>query len=407
MRTPTTPCPEAGVWRAWLDREAGSRHDDLTAHESTCAACRQTVRELQANAAIAASAVGALTPPAGAAPDGAAALARPRAVSAARQIGSPREPAALGVAAASLPHRQPGPSNTPPRKRDMMILTRSIPHWRLALSGLAAALTLTFLVGTPAGHEATAAFLAQFRSQHFTVVTLDPNSARHPLAELERLGTVTNSSTPKAAQEVKSLSEASQKVGFKVVQPDASTLPNGLPTTPKILVSPPNEVRFTFDRSKVQAYLQQNGKKNLTMPASLDGASLVLSVPAAALLQYGDPRGSQGLLIGQTREVTGGVEGRATLDEARDVLLDVGGWDPDTVRQLRSIRDWKNTLPIPIPVDRVNWKDAKIGGGQGLILADNTGVGSAAIWENGGRVFGIAGTYKASEIQRVADSIRP
>ena len=90
----------------------------------------------------------------------------------------------------------------------------------------------------------------------------------------------------------------------------------------------------------------------------------------------------------------------------RDFLLRMPGLPPETIRQLRGIQDWKNTLPIPIPTDRVNWQDATIAGGPGLVLNDIGGIGSAAIWQRDGRIYGVAGTVRSAEVQRIANGLR-
>jgi hypothetical protein len=73
---------------------------------------------------------------------------------------------------------------------------------------------------------------------------------------------------------------------------------------------------------------------------------------------------------------------------------------------LRQIRNWNDTLPIPVPVDKVHWQPASFpNGGQGLLLNDNSGVGSAAIWQQNGHLYGVAGSLKATDLKRVADSL--
>jgi len=58
-----------------------------------------------------------------------------------------------------------------------------------------------------------------------------------------------------------------------------------------------------------------------------------------------------------------------------------------------------------VPADKVNWKQENFKGGQGLLLNDNSGVGSAAIFEKDGHLFGVAGSMKATELKSVADSL--
>ena len=75
----------------------------------------------------------------------------------------------------------------------------------------------------------------------------------------------------------------------------------------------------------------------------------------------------------------------------RDFLLGLPGLPQSTVSQLKQIQNWNETLPIPIPVDKVNWQSTTFKGNQGLLLNDNSGVGSAAIWHANGHLYGVAG----------------
>ncbi len=138
----------------------------------------------------------------------------------------------------------------------------------------------------------------------------------------------------------------------------------------------------------------------------------MVNTPPAVLLEYrsdgapGDTPFGFGLVVGQAGNVTAGVEGDVTLSDLREFLLGLPGLSTETMQQLRAIEDWETTLPIPIPVEQINWERATIAGSPGLLLNDNTGLGSAAIWQRDGRIFGIAGAMKARELQRVAASLR-
>lgn len=305
-----------------------------------------------------------------------------------------------------------------------MPLATTFRRWRVALGGLAAALALTFVVGTPEGRTATAEFLAQFRSQRFVAIPLDPSQERSGLAPLEHLGTVRDTRPSKSGEEVATVEEASRRVGFQVKQPEATTMPADLNRAPKVMVAPAHEVRFTFDRDKAREYYRSVGRPEVSLPDKFHGVSLVVQVPAAALLAYegrdelGLPSGARrdlqktgsgktpSLMVGQAGELKVGVDGNVSLEELREFLLGLPGLPPEAVQQLRAIQDWRTTLPIPVPADKVNWQQVNIGGGQGLLLADNTGAGGGAIWQRDGRIYGVFGAAKADEIRRVADGLR-
>ena len=297
-------------------------------------------------------------------------------------------------------------------------MTRAQPsqRWRVATGGLAAMLLLALILGTTQGRGAAADFLGEFRGERLEGVSLSTGQIadiQQTLSEFQHLGTISGIETAPEPQAVASVAEASQFVGFPVLEPDPATLPDGISASPtEVRVMPAHQVRFTFDLDQARAYYQSTGRNDVTLPERFDGASLVVNTPPAALLQYGngdapvDSPFGFGLMIGQAGTVTAGVEGGVTLEELREFLLGLPGLSPETMQQLRAIDDWETTLPVPIPVEQVNWERATIAGSPGLLLNDNTGLGSAAIWQRDGRIFGIAGAMKARELQRVAESLR-
>ncbi len=288
-----------------------------------------------------------------------------------------------------------------------MTLALTFYRWRIAFGGLATALLLTLVVGTPQGQAAAAAFLAQFRSQQLTVVTVGPQ-AQSALGELSRLGTLQGGDPGRTqAQAVKTVQEASRLVGFTVKQPDPATLPATIAATPQITVTPASELRFTFDKAKARAYYQSIGRPDVSLPDSFDGATLVVSMPAAVLLQYPATDTGPGLVVGQAGAPAAGVDGKVSLDEIRAFLLDLPGLPPETVQQLRAIPDWRTTLPIPVPTDQLSSQPTRVAGTQGILLKERSGLFSGVLWQQGDRVYGVgAGPGLSIDLTRVADGLR-
>jgi len=302
-----------------------------------------------------------------------------------------------------------------------MFLSRISTPWRVAASGLAAALVLTLLVTiTPEGRALASGFLAQFRSQQVTAIEVTPQTQGEIMRTLNALGNLGTVKLPgslpgrpetavrNAAEQAKTatLAEASQAIGFKLQTPDPATLPAGLDQTPRVQIMPASQVRFTFDKAKASAYFKSTGHADVSLPDKFDGASLVVSIPSAAVLQYSGSNGARdALIIGQAGELVVDVDGKVSLDEMRDFLLGLPGFPPTVIAQLRQIKNWNQTLPIPIPVGQVNWQTASFHGNQGLLLNDNSGVGSAAIWYESGHMYGLAGSLKATELNRIADGL--
>ena len=401
MNTASRNCPDIGDWRAWLDRE--DYPASIAQHLPGCPACRRLVADLDQEAAEVQNSLSALAPG--------------------------RSPSAAEVSLArerlEWRRRRPARALTPVRPLEslpMLLSGLSIP-WRIAGSGMAAALALTLIIAlTPGGGAAAASFLAQFRSQQVTAVEVTPQTQGAIVRTLNALGNLGTIKTPGSGDQparpeavarrtteqtrTVSLAEASQAVGFTLQTPDASTLPAGLDKTPQVRVMPGSQVRFTFDRNKARAYFQSSGHPELSLPDKFDGATLVVSIPSAAVLEYRGAASRDALVVGEAGEVVVDAEGGGvTLPEMRDFLLGLPGLPAAVVTQLKQIQNWNETLPIPIPVDQVHWQSTSFNGNQGLLLNDNSGAGSAAVWHAGGHLYGVAGSLKASDLKRIADSL--
>jgi hypothetical protein len=386
-------CPDAGRWRTWLDQSADPQ---LDRHLATCPACQQLVEEVRENAAFAAEALSLLEPNR---------LPSEAEVAGARERIDAAEPRPVRPVA-PLPEAEPLVSHS-----------HFFDRWRLVAAGVAAAVAIAAVAVTPQGQALASQFLAQFRSEQVAAIEVSPQSQQaiqKTFQTLSNLGTVeypNGASNPNEAarrandakQPSVSLADASQRVGFQVTQPDASTLPANVEKTPHIAVFPGQTMRFKFDLAKAQAYYKSLGQ-NVTIPSKFDGATLVVNMPTGALLTYQsvDQASRETLVVGEAGELTIGTEGNVSLEELRSFLLGLPGLPADTVNQLKAIQDWQHTLPIPIPTNQVRWQKTTIQGHQGLFLNDNSGVGSAAIVQANGHIYGWAGTLKATDLMNVA-----
>ena len=404
------PCPDLGALRASIDDAPdGATATALHDHVHACASCSDTVAELQRNAELAAPAI-ALTAPE--APPGAAAVEaalarferrRARLATARAATATAAAPASAGPdpAPAPIPLARPG--------RPAWLGTRG----RAVAAALVATLVLTGLVATPDGRAAAASFLGQFRSQRLQAVPLDAGQANQVgdvLTGLVDSGVftgdphqVTGLDDPEVAA---NLAEAGRLAGFAVPAVDPSALPRGVERTPRrILVSRALEARITFDRDRALAYLRGHGRPDAQLPERFDGTQLVVRVPTVVVQQFAGRDGGPAVLVGKAGMLGVDTEGGATLEELREVVLGLPGLPAETVAQLRSIGDWRTTLPIPVPTDQVRSRPATVNGADGLSFADQTGRLHALLWQRDGHIWGVAGVLGADEARDVADSL--
>jgi hypothetical protein len=404
------PCPDLGALRASLDGAAGGPPAPAD-HLRTCPACADTLAELQRNAELAAPAI-ALTAPADP-PDAAEVEAALAALEQRRsRFAATRSARTSATAVLDPPAAAAAPVATVPLARRRR-LTRLGTRARATAAALVAALVLTGLVGTPAGRAAASSFLAQFRSQRFEVLTVDPaqaNQVERVVGGLVDTGVFsgaalhdTGFAEPQVAADRE---QAARLAGFAVPVVDPAALPKGIDREPRhLLVSPAREVRLTFDRDRALDYLRRHGRPDARLPERYDGTRLVVQVPAAVIQEFAGRDGGPALLVGKAGTLGLATEGGASLEELREVVLGLPGLPADLVVQLRGIGDWRNTLPLPVPADQVRSSATTVNGAEALSFADATGRLHALVWQRDGHIWGVAGVVGTDEARNVANRL--
>jgi len=283
-------------------------------------------------------------------------------------------------------------------------------------AAIAAALVLSLLI-TPV-RSLAAQVLPMFRThvQDVTPITLEHLS--QPMPDLTKFGDMSPNG-PKAVNfqptQVTTLADASGKVGFNVLTP--ASLPTGLSNQPVMAVTQGQSMSFTFRAAKAQAYLDSINRKDISLPAKFDGATLTVHIEPAATLAYlppgtnlaslkqaassasgsGKPDGravnallnGSGLLMVETKapslEATG-----VSADDLRNFLLSLPGIPPGTKQQLAAIRDWTQTLPIPASSNS-NLHKVQVKGAPGV--AGQNGSANMVVWLSNGTLYSLTGQH--------------
>ena len=341
---------------------------------------------------------------------------RANARSAARALHEAEEPVDMASARAAILERAQ-------RRGDAVALRvqparRGFRDWR-PFSAVAAAVVVTLLFS-----------YAPFRAYAQTLLTIfeprevAPISVTHAdlkqlraLPELNELGTV-HVSGSRTMQRFTSLAAAQQFARTTFAHP--SYLPPSVSHTAEFQVDPRRTLRFTFDERKARATA---ARKHFTLPkppAGLDGATLTADLGPFVLQSYGTkfeqlhekghseshqfPHDAVIVAEGPVPAV------RSTSVSANTIgsyLLSLPNIPEDIKAQIRAIRDPQSTLPVPFIVDKNTAQRVTIHGAQGLLVGDNTGVGSVVYWVSGGTMYYVVGGYAADEMTKVANSITP
>lgn len=233
------------------------------------------------------------------------------------------------------------------------------------------------------------------------------------LSQLADYGTVTWTKQP-ALQIVTSAADAAAVAGG-LQPPVVSNLPKGVSTNITYAAMPQAQAVFTFSADKASAAAIQHGKSLPKLPAGMDGAKLTVTVGPAIGEIFGNlqrPTGSDASQLNLPQLIVGSssapsaISTQVTVKQMENYLLAMPGISAELKAAIKAIGDPSTTLPIPIPVQYATSTTVTIQGVKGVALGDNTGVGSAVIWEKKGVVYVVAGSIKQSDAINIANNLK-
>ena len=365
--------------RTYLDHELADAEQALVQdHLAACAACRAELAALETQAANVKAHLAALAP------------------------GGAEAPRAASVALAQFKRKEKS------TMFQSLFSRRMRPAWAAVTLVAVLAIALSF---APVRALASS-FLGLFRVQQVTVLPVDTTSLKaltghSPLtADIGQMFSDSVKVT-RAAQDPKeasSAAEASQLAGFNV------RLPAGQSAAPQLIVDSGMAFQFKIDRAQAQALIDESGRKDLQLPASVDGAVVGVDVPASVSAGYGtcpkptkpgDPerRGSAGRLYAdcvmfvQMPSPTVSTPPDLDLAQLAELGLQFSGMTAQQAHEYSQTVDWTSTLVIPIPQNGATYQQVPVDGVTGYLIqrpADDAPE-YALVWAKDGMVYAIGG----------------
>jgi hypothetical protein len=393
-------CPTDTTLRAYLDAELSPEaSSELQQHLQSCSACQVRFRELSATASRVASQLALLDAP-------------PSALEANPHI-------ALARFNANLPHAEEDAAPLPFFAR--LFSPRSRFAWAASLAGAALVISLMF----PATRSFAQRLLATLRVERIQTVTLDlgplDNGSSHhqPLEALSKLlsdnAVVTTNQKPIPAS---SQDAATQAAGFPVRVLAART------DTPSFEISGAHAFHLTLNRSRLQDILDQAGRPDLLLPATLDGAPVSVQIPRAVALKYGNC-GKQNpqspgqaaastdpcLLLIEAPSPTINVPSDLNIQQLAEIGLQFVGWSPVKAREFCQTVDWKSTLVLPIPDGVDSYETVNLNGVHATLMHfpnsnNNQRPSFALIWVNDGIIYSLIGHGDSTSAVQLASSLQ-
>jgi hypothetical protein len=290
---------------------------------------------------------------------------------------------------------------------------------RLSLAGAGLGVAAVVVVLTVAPVRAWAEnLLGIFRVERFTVLEIDPSTLKGNGGQNNQLlnqamsrvlsDEVTVTQQPRKAQVVADAATASKATGFPVQLLTGET-PSGL------LVQSGGAMQLKLNRDRIQSILDEAGRGDLQVPASVDGATIGVRVPAGVLAFYGNcgdlaaraagdiPRGSapsqvpDATCISLTELPSPVVSAPQEIDPAQiaQVALQFLGMTANDAANFTQTVDWTSTLVLPVVRGRSNYKRVHVNGNDAALLRPVNGAEStrfSLMWVDNGIIFNLNGT---------------
>jgi hypothetical protein len=191
------------------------------------------------------------------------------------------------------------------------------------------------------------------------------------------------------------LGTAREMAGFNLRTLDALGSPQ------QISVSGEGAFHMTLDRDRIQAVLDQAGRSDIQIPASLDGSTVAVHAPKLARLLYGAcagkdvPASESCIEFAQVPSPTVSVPPSLNISALAEAGLQVAGMSAAEAHAFCQTVDWSSTLVIPIPQNGSSYRTVPVDGVNGTLIEampHGNFIGRyALIWVKNGIVYSLSG----------------
>jgi hypothetical protein len=372
-----------GQLRAYLDGESGK---DEARHLDTCPECRERLETVRARASATGQRLSFL----------------------ASQGNEPASSSSYALSRFKTRLRQE--KEIPVMKKIFSARFRSL--W----VGLAVVAILAVTLAVPQMRAWAGQFLGLFRVQQVTVLPIDTTGLSQLTGNTvlgKQIGdllssSVTVSQKPGEPQTVSSADQASQLAGFTL------RLPTSQAANPVLTVQSGMAFQFVVDRQRAQALLDEAGRSDLVLPASLDGAAVKVTIPAGVSAAYGNCPAATSDTAGLGLNNSGGSMGRqypncvilaeipsptvitppdVDLTQLADLALQFTGMSAAQAQAFSQSVDWTSSLVIPIPKNAATYQQITVDGVTGTLIQrpPDDAPQYALIWVKNGIIYAIGG----------------
>jgi hypothetical protein len=285
--------------------------------------------------------------------------------------------------------------------------------WSLAAAGVVAiAAAVVFTVAPARGWAEN--LLAIFRVQHVAVVDLSSvpaNGLQNDQLFNQAMARiiseqVTVTQPPQKPQLVSDVATASKLAGF-----NAHLLAGETPAA--LMVRSTITAQMKLDRDRMQSIVDEAGRSDLHIPASVDGAVIGLRVPAGIMAFYGNcgdaatrmagagqpnvpssPGDESCLTLEQMPSPTASAPAELNPAELAQVALQFAGLSAEQAANFTQTVDWTTTFVLPILHGEASYEKVTVNGIDAALLRPKMRVPGhfMLVWVDNGMLYNLNGT---------------
>jgi hypothetical protein len=311
-------------------------------------------------------------------------------------------------------------------EKEKQLMSRKLwPRLRpaLALVTVLAVIIAAFTIAPV--QQAFSAFLGLFRVRQITVLPIDTSNLES-MAGNRALGeqmaqlfsdSVTVTREAGEPQSAANAAEASRLAGFTVRTLEADL------AGPQFSVAGGAAFEFVVNRAAAQAIVDEMGRSDLQLPASLDGARIHVDIPTGVVSIYGDcpqltMRGPEGprrawsldcVTLTQIPSPSVNTPPDVNMAALAEIGLQLTGMSAEEARAFSQRIDWTSTLVLPIPRNAVVNREVTVDGVAGQLLTYNESDDAGyytIIWAKDGILYALSGFNGAAQGLELANSLK-
>jgi hypothetical protein len=312
--------------------------------------------------------------------------------------------------------------------KDKVPMFKKIISKRPVWAGLSAVLVLAMAFSLAPVQAWASNFLGLFRVQQVQVLPIDTtqlSSLSNDSSLVKQISqlfadSVTVTRQPGQPVVVANAAEASKAAGFNVRLLSAGQ------GTLRLTVQDGTAFQVVLNRQRAQSVLDQAGRSDLQLPASIDGATISVDVPTGVTAAYGNcpvpaasgdakapdrnitlGRFNNCVLFAQMPSPSVNTPPDLNVGQLAEIGLQFTGMSAAEAHQFSQSVDWTSTLVIPLPRNAGTYQQVSVDGVTGTLISRSASGGQySMIWVKNGILYGLTGNGSSAQAVALAQSIQ-